>query len=115
MSARNQNNSIVRTANGCTDRSGADAMDTVSASRSTEIRRQGMQLLADGMTTTLVAERLGVSARTVRRWRDRDSADRSERKTYRGRRRLTAAECDTLHHCILTTGPYNYAIHRRRL
>ena len=95
-------------------RGGPSAVTNVSRSQSTEILRQGMQLLADGMTASAVAERLGVSYRTARRWRDRPSAARSPRTTYCGRCRLTSVECESLRKCISTTGPYSYGIRNHR-
>ena len=63
--------------------------------RSDALRKIGMQLIADGVTAVQIAEQLGVSVRTVRRWRHRETVERVARQNF-GRPRLTEDDVEQL-------------------
>ena len=60
-------------------------------------RQQGIKLVRAGKSTTVIAEQLGVTARTVRRWRQEAQSPQSKRKHPLGRpSRLTTRQLQQL-------------------
>lgn len=69
-------------------------MGTMGTAKQVERRRKhGLRLLAQGQTPAAVAKQVGVSARTVRRWRQEKRERRQRRTGRRGRpSRLTSVQ-----------------------
>lgn len=73
-------------------------MGTIGTSEQVERRRKrGLHMLKQGQSTTAVARRLGVSARTVRRWRQEQQAGEKRVVKRRGQScRLTSKQLTKL-------------------